>query len=156
MIRPATSADQEALAGLLQQVIDEGTNYVYDHTTPALEVAGQWLSQHCYVVEMEKRVLGAYCLKANHPGRGSHVANGSYLIDESARGEGWGRKLAEHSLQQARQLGFEAMQFNLVVANNPAARLWERLGFVVVGRLPQVFRDIHGRDQDALVMFRKL
>jgi GNAT superfamily N-acetyltransferase len=37
---------------------------------------------------------------------------------------GIGRALGEHSLEQARRLGFTAMQFNLVVATNrPAVEL---------------------------------
>ena len=36
------------------------------------------------------------------------------------------------------QLGFDAMQFNFVFESNPARRLYERLGFELVGRVPQV------------------
>ena len=49
------------------------------------------------------------------------------------------------------------MQFNFVVSTNErAVRLWQSLGFEVVGRLPRVFQHpVHG-DVDALVMYRAL
>jgi ribosomal protein S18 acetylase RimI-like enzyme len=49
------------------------------------------------------------------------------------------------------------MQFNFVVsANEHAVRLWESLGFAIVGRLPGAFRHPKIGYVDALVMFRKL
>jgi ribosomal protein S18 acetylase RimI-like enzyme len=55
------------------------------------------------------------------------------------------------------ELGFRAMQFNFVVATNErAVRLWERLGFAVVGTLPGAFRHQRLGFVDALVMFKAL
>ena len=49
------------------------------------------------------------------------------------------------------------MQFNFVVATNTRAiRLWERLGFEVVGRLPGAFNHRQLGYVDALVMFKRL
>ncbi len=67
------------------------------------------------------------------------------------RGQGVGKALVEHSFAEARALGFDAMQFNLVFASNPARRLYERLGFEVVGRVPEA---IDG--EDALIYWRRL
>ena len=66
--------------------------------------------------------------------------------------------MCEHSIATARRrLGFAAMQFNFVVASNAAAvRVWEKHGFVVVGRLPSAFRHKEFGFVDALVMFRTL
>jgi ribosomal protein S18 acetylase RimI-like enzyme len=49
------------------------------------------------------------------------------------------------------------MQFNFVVASNErAVRLWQRMGFDIVGRVPDAFlHPVHGM-RDALVMYRKL
>jgi len=57
----------------------------------------------------------------------------------------------EHSLHQATLLGFDAMQFNFVFADNPARSLYERLGFRVVGEVPAV---IDGAP--VLIYWRKL
>jgi ribosomal protein S18 acetylase RimI-like enzyme len=62
-----------------------------------------------------------------------------------------------HSLDHARAQGFLAMQFNFVVSSNTrAVKLWQSLGFVIVGRLPQAFRHLRLGLVDALVMYRKL
>ena len=54
--------------------------------------------------------------------------------------------MCEHSLIEARQRGFKAMQFNFVVSTNErAVRLWQSLGFGIVGRLPLAFdHPVHG------------
>jgi ribosomal protein S18 acetylase RimI-like enzyme len=65
--------------------------------------------------------------------------------------------MCEHSQAEAVGMGFRAMQFNLVVATNErAVRLWQRLGFAVVGRLPGAFRHQRLGFVDALVMFKTL
>jgi ribosomal protein S18 acetylase RimI-like enzyme len=49
------------------------------------------------------------------------------------------------------------MQFNFVVSTNTSAvRLWEKLGFKVVGTLPGAFRHSQKGFVDAYVMFRSL
>ena len=62
-----------------------------------------------------------------------------------------------HSLAYARSRHFHAMQFNFVVSTNTrAVRLWQSLGFDIVGRLPAAFHHpAHGL-VDALVMFQTL
>lgn len=42
-----------------------------------------------------------------------------------------------HSLSHARELGFSAMMFNLVLETNPSRQLYEAAGFTVVGRIPE-------------------
>jgi ribosomal protein S18 acetylase RimI-like enzyme len=65
--------------------------------------------------------------------------------------------MCEHSLQQARDRGFRAMQFNFVVATNERAIwLWRSMGFETVGRLPLAFLHPRSGYTDALVMFRIL
>ena len=73
------------------------------------------------------------------------------------RGLGIGKAMGEHCLDEARRLGFRAMQFNFVVSTNAAALgLWERLGFATVGTLPGAFRHRTHGFVDAYVMFRTL
>jgi ribosomal protein S18 acetylase RimI-like enzyme len=65
--------------------------------------------------------------------------------------------MCEHSLERARAGGFRAMQFNFVVsANERAVKLWQGLGFEIVGRLPGAFLHPRLGYVDALVMFRNL
>ena len=65
--------------------------------------------------------------------------------------------MCEHSQNIARQLGYKAMQFNIVVSTNETAvKLWTRLGFDTVGRLPKAFRHPTQGYVDALVMYKWL
>lgn len=62
------------------------------------------------------------------------------MVAREARGQGVGRALSEHALTWARGQGFAAMQFNAVVESNTAAvRLYQTLGFQVIGTVPQAF-----------------
>jgi ribosomal protein S18 acetylase RimI-like enzyme len=79
------------------------------------------------------------------------------MVSPAARGSGVGRRMGEHCLSEARRLGFRAMQFNFVVSTNEAAvRLWQQLGFQIVGTLPGAFRHSQLGFVDAYVMFRTL
>ena len=102
-------------------------------------------------------VVGSYYLRPNTLCLGAHVANAGYVVAEPCRRQGIGSRLCQHSLQAARQLGFRAMQFNLVVCTNTAGlRCWERNGFQVVGTLPGAFRHQRLGYVDALVMVQSL
>ena len=65
--------------------------------------------------------------------------------------------MAFWSLDEARRLGFTAMQFNFVVSTNTVAvNLWKSIGFEVIGTIPNGFN--HSREGlvDALIMYQKL
>jgi ribosomal protein S18 acetylase RimI-like enzyme len=49
------------------------------------------------------------------------------------------------------------MQFNFVISTNErAVRLWQSLGFEIVGRIPEAFKQPAGDLVDALIMYRFL
>jgi ribosomal protein S18 acetylase RimI-like enzyme len=110
-----------------------------------------------FVAADESTVAGTYYLRANQLGGGAHVANCGYVTAPWATGRGVARAMCEHSLVYAKERGFLAMQFNLVVSTNTRAiKLWKRLGFETVGTLPGAFAHPALGFVDALVMFRKL
>ncbi|RED97869.1 GNAT family N-acetyltransferase [Marinoscillum furvescens] len=159
MIRKATRADYDAVWEIFHQVIQSGDTYVFDPQTPKADLEKHWFADymHTYVYEAAGEVLGTYILKPNQLGRGSHVANGSYMVHPKAHGQGIGKKLCAHSLQEAERLGFKAIQFNLVVSTNTAAiHLWQKYGFEIVGRLPKAFDHADLGLVDALVMYREV
>ena len=54
-------------------------------------------------------------------------------------------------------IGFTAMQLNMVVGtNDTAVRLWQRMGFAIVGRIPAAFRHATLGPVDTYVMHRML
>jgi ribosomal protein S18 acetylase RimI-like enzyme len=73
------------------------------------------------------------------------------MVHPEHRRRGIGRALVEHSLGEARRLGFDALMVNLVFESNPARRLYEDLGFEVVGRVPEAFDG-----EDAVVYWRRI
>jgi ribosomal protein S18 acetylase RimI-like enzyme len=75
----------------------------------------------------------------------------------SAAGRGVARAMCAHSLTHAKNRGFRAMQFNFVVSTNQrAVRLWQSLGFEIVGTLPEAFFHPTAGYVDAYVMYRML
>ena len=136
-----------------------GDTYTYEPETTREQAHSIWMSggHTTYVACVDGRVVGTYILKPNQPGLGSHVANAGYMVGEDGRGRGVGRAMCEHSLEEARRMGFLAMQFNMVVsANESAVALWKKLGFSIVGTLPQVYRHRELGLVDAYVMHRFL
>jgi GNAT superfamily N-acetyltransferase len=98
----------------------------------------------------EGTLIGAYYLKPNLPGMGSHIANAGYVVDRRYRGLGLGRLLVEDSITRAPLAGFDAIQFNFVFADNPARALYEDLGWQVVGKVP----DGIAPGRDAIIYWR--
>jgi ribosomal protein S18 acetylase RimI-like enzyme len=158
-IREIAADEFDLVWPTFQAVISSGDTYAYDPAMTFEEARGLWTRppSRCFVAEEEGRVVGAYCVKPNQMGLGSHVANAAYMVAPEARGRGVASRLCEHSLDVARRAGFLAMQFNFVVVTNEVAiRLWKRHGFEIVGRVPDAFRHRVFGLTDALIMFRRL
>ena len=158
-IRRALDSDFDAIWPLFREVIEAGDSYVYDPQTTKEQARAIWMADEVttYVACVGERIVGTYILKPNQQGRGSHVANAGYMVSRQASGQGIGRAMCEHSLLEARQAGFTAMQFNMVVSTNEAAvALWKKLGFSIVGTLPKAFRHKRLGLVDAYVMHRFL
>ena len=158
-IRQATASDEAPIWDIFHAVVAPGDTYAFDPDIGREDGLAYWLhsSNWCYVAERGGNVVGTYILRANQPGLGAHVANAAFMVSPGARGLGIGRAMGEHALSEARRLGFRAMQFNFVVSTNePAVRLWQQLGFKIVGTLPGVFRHREKGFVDAYVMFCSL
>ena len=110
-----------------------------------------------FVAEDKGRIVGSYYLRANTRGGGSHVANCGYIVAADASRRGVARAMCSHSLEQARERGFTAMQFNFVISSNErAVRLWQSCGFAIVETLPGAFAHPTRGLIDAYVMYREL
>ena len=165
-IRLATKADHEAILKIFREVIQPGDTYAIDPRISREAALAYWFAPgtHTYVTELDRlnrsssdRIVGTYILRANQLGPGSHVANAAFMVAPNAQRLGIGRAMGENCLKEARGLGFRALQFNFVVSTNESAiRLWQRLGFKIVGTLPGAFRHPEMGYVDVHVMFRSL
>lgn len=142
-VAPTTDADHDELLALFRAVITAGEGYPHAPGEPVTADAfhAYWSAPATATVVAradDGALVGAYTMKPNGPGRAAHVANAGYLVAAGHRGRGIGEALVRHSFDVARDHGFDAMQFNFVFETNPARRLYERLGFTDVGRVPDV------------------
>lgn len=159
LIRPTLPEDRTAVWQILAPVIGAGETYALPRHMSEEAALAYWIApqNETYVALIGDDVVGTYYLRANQQGGGAHVANCGYVTADGHAGRGIARAMCTHSLARARERGFQAMQFNFVVATNARAiRLWHSLGFNVVGRLPGAFEHPREGLVDALVMFRTL
>ena len=158
-IRLFQPADWPACWAIIGPILKAGETYPQPPETSEAAARQWWIDDHraVYVAELEGVVVGTYYLTDNKPGLGSHVANAGYMVGPAAQGRGVGRAMGIHSLSAARELGYQALQFNLVVTTNQASiRIWDDLGFSRVGTLPKAFRHAKHGLVDALVMYKWL
>lgn len=159
VIRRARDADWPAIWRIFSAVVRRGDSYVFDPDTREHEARLAWMAPDVttYVAEADGEILGTYVLKPNQPGAGAHVANAGYMVRPDAFGQGLGAAMCEHSMDEARAAGYRAMQFNAVVATNVrAVELWRRMGFAVVGTVPEAFRHRGLGNVDLHIMHRFL
>jgi ribosomal protein S18 acetylase RimI-like enzyme len=145
---------------IFQSHVAAGETDVHDRATSREDALDYWFAPGVatwVAVKGGERILGMYKLQSNQQGRGAHVANAAYMVSPNAQGVGIGHLLGEHSIGEARRLGFLAMQFNVVVSTNSRAiHLWKRLGFSIVGTLPKAFQHRRLGYVDAYVMYKLL
>jgi ribosomal protein S18 acetylase RimI-like enzyme len=159
LIRPAAVEDDKDIWRMLEPVIRAGETYALPRDMSEAEALAYWRApEHRVFVAVDNdAIAGTYYLRANQRGGGAHVANCAYVTAAWSQGRGVARAMCAHSLEYAKAAGFCAMQFNFVVgANTRAVRLWQSVGFKIVGTLPGAFEHPQLGPVDAYVMFRKL
>ena len=158
-IREATEKDFDEIWPIFHEIVSAGDTYGYAVDTTKEQALDIWIKTpvKTFVVEEDNNILGTYFLKSNQAGPGSHVCNCGFMVSSKARGRGLATAMCEHSQEIAKELGYQAMQFNFVVSSNEGAvKLWEKLGFEIVGRLPMAFNHPARGYVDALVMYKWL
>jgi ribosomal protein S18 acetylase RimI-like enzyme len=158
-IRRMQAGDWPVVWAVLEPTFREGSTYAFDPAIDEAEAHRYWIEIPAvtFVAEIDGEILGTYYIKPNQPGQGAHVCNCGYVVPRGARGQGIASAMCEHSQEIARELGFRAMQYNLVVATNQVAvRLWQKHGFRIVGTLSGAFRHPELGYVDAHVMYKSL
>ncbi len=172
-IRRATQDDWPGIWPIIKTVIAAGDTYTIASDASEEEMRAMWYSPEKYtyvaiwsgpsdeeagaMTVASQSIVGTFFLKANQSGPGAHVGNAGYMVSPDARGKGIGRQMGEWSLDEARRLGFTAMQFNFVVKSNKyAVKLWQDIGFEIIGEIPDAFDHRELGLVNAYIMYRKL
>jgi GNAT superfamily N-acetyltransferase len=160
LIRAATDEDWPLIYPIYAAIIGEGKTYAFPEDQSLDEARPWWMEEppgQTVVAVSDGVIVGSAKMGANRPGRGSHVATASFLVDPARQGQGTGRALAEYTLDWCRQAGFASIQFNAVVETNaPAVHLWQSLGFQIIGTVPASFDHPEHGLVGLHVMFRYL
>ena len=160
-IRELQDSDWPSVWAILEPVFRSGETYAVDVDIAEPAARSMWFESptaaHVAVDTKDASIVGAYYLKPNQPGPGSHVCNCGYVTAGHAQGRGVASLMCAHSLDAALRLGFAAMQYNCVVATNErAVGLWKKYGFEIIGTLPKAYRHAKLGFVDAHVMYRWL
>lgn len=158
-IRKAISDDQDEVWTIIKEVISTGDSFAYAPDSSKEDMLAYWFGEdkQVYVAIDNGEIAGSFFLKDNQPGLGSHIANAAYVVAKKSGGKGVGKAMGEFSLEEAKRLGYTAMQFNIVVKTNTrAVQLWQKLGFAIIGEIPDAFNHQHLGMTNAYIMYRKL
>jgi ribosomal protein S18 acetylase RimI-like enzyme len=158
-IRNANPEDSDQIWEIIKEVISKGDTYTFDPNTSKDAMLNYWYGpdRYTYVAIEKGKIVGTFMIRDNQPGLGAHIANGAYMVSESASGKGIGKKMGEFSLAEAKRLGYRAMQFNIVIKSNlRAVHLWQHLGFKIIGEIPDAFNHKENGMTNAYIMYRKL
>ena len=157
-VRRYEEKDLPDMIRIWNDIVEEGIAFPQEDLLDEQSGAGFFSSQSLSAVaEEDGKILGLYILHPNNVGRCGHICNASYAVDKDLRGRHIGESLVKDCIKSAGEIGFKVLQFNAVVKSNIHARhLYERLGFVQLGVIPQGFRMKDGHYEDICPYYRLL
>lgn len=159
MIREITKSDFDSFWPTFSDVIQDQKTYAFDPDMTQEQAYELWCNKtlKTYAFIENNNVLGTYYIKQNGMGPSSHICNCGYMVSNESRGKGIASLLCEHSQKKAIEFGFDAMQFNNVVATNEVAiRLWQKLGFSIIGTIPNAYHHSQFGLVDSYIMYKWL
>lgn len=143
LIREATDQDWADIYRFYDTIMAEGKTYAYPGNQTLDQARLWWMERppgRTVVAVIDGVIVGSAKMGPNRPGRGSHIATASFLVDPAYQGKGVGRALGQYVLDWCRAERYHGIQFNAVVATNRAAvHLWRSLGFDLIGTVPEAF-----------------
>ncbi|HEX3424995.1 MAG TPA: GNAT family N-acetyltransferase [Acidimicrobiales bacterium] len=143
LLKDATDDDWSAIYPFFRSIVAAGRTYAYPDGLSLEDARPWWMESppgRTVVAVEAERVVGSAKMGPNRPGRGSHVATASFMVDPSWQGRGIGTTLGRHVIEHCRENGYRAIQFNAVVETNAAAVcLWQTLGFEILATVPEAF-----------------
>lgn len=159
-IRQYEQQDAGEAAAVWNEVVEDGVAFpqteLLDEQSGHAFFSAQSFTGIAYDTESGE-IVGLYILHPNNVGRCGHICNASYAVKGGLRGQHIGEKLVQHCMSKAKELGFGILQFNAVVSTNePALRLYKKLGFQQLGVIPGGFRMKDGTFEDIIPHYHLL
>ena len=158
LIRKYESRDIPQMLSIWNEIVEEGIAFPQEECLNE-ESGKMFFASQSYtgVAENGNRIIGLYILHPNNVGRCGHICNASYAVSSQCRGQHIGEKLVQDCMTQAAKIGFKILQFNAVVESNIHARhLYERLGFIQLGIIPNGFRMKDGHYENICPYYKTL
>ena len=160
IVRAYEKKDLKSMINLWNEVVEAGISFPQEELLDHISGADFFASQTYTAVaedENDHVICGLYILHPNNIGRCGHICNASYAVSPKYRGRHIGEQLVLDSLYQAKKHAFTILQFNAVVESNIHARhLYERLGFVQLGTIPNGFKMKDGHFENICPYYREL
>ncbi len=158
LIRQYQEGDLPDMINIWNGIVEEGNAFPYEEPLDKSGGADFFRAQsYCGVAEDHGAIVGLYTLHPNNIGRCGHICNASYAVSAECRGRHIGEQLVKDCLSNAKRLGFLVLQFNAVVESNIHARhLYERLGFIQLGTIPNGFKMKDGHYENICPYYREL
>ncbi len=158
IVRAYLETDLAQMTKIWNAVVQDGQ--AFPQIEPLTEEAAKDYfaeQSHTGVAVSGDEVVGLYILHPNNIGRCGHISNASYAVKQGCMGRGIGEKLVRDCIKTGAELGFRLLQFNAVVATNtPAIRLYDKLGFHRLGRIPKGFLLKNGTYEDIILFYIEL
>lgn len=160
IVRKYTEKDLDAMIDIWNEVVREGIAFPQEDLL-SYETGKSFFENQTYCAVAQDtengQIYGLYILHPNNVGRCGHICNASYAVSSKSRGLHIGEKLVIDCLEQGKRHGFGVLQFNAVVESNVHARhLYERLGFIQLGTIPNGFRMKDGRFENICPYYHEL
>jgi len=84
---------------------------------------------HVYVIRQDGRIVASGCLCVAHTTEQTLGFVESVVVSSSVRGQGLGRRIMEHIIQEGRRMGIRSLHLTSKPARIAANRLYQSLGF---------------------------
>ena len=142
-LRPYEHRDEDAAFAAWAEAVADGGSFPRIPPAQREDFRHAWIAaaQVTTVADQDGVVAGVSFIAPNFTGPCSHIAKAGYVVAKPYRRQGIGRALVVGSLRSAKDLGFDAMMFNLVMSENPSRQLYAELGFSEIGQIPNAIGD---------------
>jgi RimJ/RimL family protein N-acetyltransferase len=160
-IRPMELSDRELLMDFFRRLPMDDRRYLrYDVTNPQF--------METWATEVERRtvlrllafsggqVIGKATLRQNAHSWTSHVAWMRLVTDPAFRQQGLGLNLAIEAFEYAVQRQVEKVVGEMAVGQEPARRIFEKLGFECEAVLKNHIKDLMGQKHDMMIFSHDL